>query len=449
MKSIRNLFTAGFLAVLAIAAVAALCGYPIVPPEAFAGIGMVPIAIGEVTMSDLKKLIDQQGASWDEFVSRSQKKYEKLESDIIDVAKKNNRLSFNGTQPETEKPETWIDSKSGREIAVLSPQQSVAALSEKSEVPTTLGRYLRGIVLGGRAPDAKSLELERKALGGSSNPAGGFLVPDALSGEFIDLMRANQVLVQAGARTVPMETSTLTLARLTADPTISWHGENGSLTAAEPTFGAVTLSSKTVVCLVKISLELSQDAVNIDQILSSTLVNAMANAIDSAGLNGVTGTGAGAAPGGVIALADRNTVTGIGAPTSWDFVVDGMYELMADNVDMTRIGAMVAHPAVWKKMRKLKTGIASDNTPLMAPDEVVKLRKLWTTAAPLSGGTTATGVIADWRDLLYGVRKDISIQVLNQTFMGSNLQLGILAYARVDFAATRPQSFCTLEGITV
>jgi hypothetical protein len=53
------------------------------------------------------------------------------------------------------------------------------------------------------------------------------------------------------------------------------------------------------------------------------------------------------------------------------------------------------------------------------------------------------------RDLLFGVRKGITVKVLNETFLGSNLQIAVLAYARVDFGATRHQSFCTLEGITV
>jgi hypothetical protein len=77
----------------------------------------------------------------------------------------------------------------------------------------------------------------------------------------------------------------------------------------------------------------------------------------------------------------------VGAPVSWDWAVDGIYELLADNVDQERIGALIGHPAIWKKMRKLKTGIASDNTPLTMPEEVARLPKLWTTAAPLSAGT--------------------------------------------------------------
>ena len=43
----------------------------------------------------------------------------------------------------------------------------------------------------------------------------------------------------------------------------------------------------------------------------------------------------------------------------------------------------------------------------------------------------------------------IEVRVLQEAFLGSNLQIGILAYARVDFAAARAASFCTMEGITV
>ena len=62
---------------------------------------------------------------------------------------------------------------------------------------------------------------------------------------------------------------------------------------------------------------------------------------------------------------------------------------------------------------------------------------------------SASGIIADWRDLIFGIRSQITVRVLSETYMGSNLQIAVLAYARVDFAATRPASFCTLEGITV
>jgi|GEM_PF-3987226 len=41
---------------------------------------------------------------------------------------------------------------------------------------------------------------------------------------------------------------------------------------------------------------------------------------------------------------------------------------------------------------------------------------------------------------LVGVRRDITVRVLQETFLGSNLQIAVLAYARCDFAATRANS---------
>jgi HK97 family phage major capsid protein len=396
-------------------------------------------------MKELVKAVEDSTKGLEEFKTKFEARLDALESSEAKAGRP--KLGGSGSYSKATSAETWIDTKSQKAIPVLSHSHALGSL-EKQEKGPSVGRILRGLVLGGRAGDARELETERKALGISSDAAGGFTVAGGLASQWIDLLRAQMVLSRAGARTVPMDNGELTIARVTADPAISWHGENAAITAAEPTLGAVTLRAKTVVCLVKLSLELSQDSANIESILQGTITNAMAQAIDSAGINGVT-VDASAAPSGIIALSGRNTVTGIGAPTSWDFALDGMYELLVDNVSMDSIGALVAHPAVWKKMAKLKTGISSDKTTLAMPDEVAKLPKLWTTAAPLTGGTTATGIIADWRDLMFGVRKDIQVRVLQEAFLGSNLQIAVLAYARVDFAATRASSFCTLEGITV
>lgn len=401
------------------------------------------------SITEVVSLIESQGRDFQAWKQKQEARFDELKAYSEDLELKFNRQGLAGIfgrgacGKSAPAFETWVDTKSQKSVPVLGHSQTLGSLEANADT-TTMGRVLRGLVLGGRAGDARQLDEERKAMGIASDPAGGYTVNGALASEWIDLLRSNMVLSKAGARTVPMDSGSLTLARVTGDPTIAWHAENASITDSDVTLGAVSLTARTVVCLVKLSLELSQDSANIEQILQSTITNAMANAIDRAGIAGVSPE-----PGGVINLSGRNTVTSIGAPTTWDFLTDGMYELMADNVPMDRIGALVAHPALWKKMRKLKTGITNDNTPLTMPAEIAALPKLWTTAAPLTGGTTATGIIGDWRDLLFGVRKDITVRVLQETFMGSNLQIAVLAYARVDFAATRAASFCTLEGITV
>lgn len=455
------------IVVAALTAVVAVCLATGYAPDALAGLGMLPLVAGQVSLQDIHKLVEEQGDGIKTFQDRQDARMKALEKDVGTITRrsalaeeqllKDQRITLSGGEPRTVKDQSalpaWIDAKSGKPMPVLRHGDSLAELERKSgsqlldgKAAPSVGRILRGICLGGNAPDAKELDEERKALGISSDPAGGYTVSGIGSAQWIDLLRARMVLSRAGAVMLPMEQGKVTIARVTADPTTAWKAENAAVSDSEPTFGAITLDAKTIVCLVKMSVELAQDAANIEQILQRVIVSAMAQAIDNAGMNGATVNAAGA-PVGLFNLSGRNTVLAIGAPTSWDFLVDGMYELMLDNVPEERIGAFIGHPAIWKKMRKLKTGITNDNTPLTMPAEVAAVPKLWTTAAPLSGGT-AKGLIADWGDLLFGVRKAITVRVLQEAYMGSNLQLAVLAYARVDFNATRAASFCTLEGIT-
>lgn len=401
-----------------------------------------------MSFTEIKTLLDSQGSAMESFANRTRAELEELRTRLDGNEARANRARLFGGAPAVNKapPMRWLETKSGAAVPVLGREHKFADLHPGRDTPS-LGRVLRGLVLGGRAPDAAQLAEERKSLSMAVDPSGGYTVGGALAGQWIDRLRAAMVLSRAGVTTVPVEGRDLTIARLDTDPTVSWHGENAALPASDPNLGAVTLRPMTAVALVKLSLELAQDSANIEEILATSLTGALATAIDQAGLVGVT-TDAAAAPGGIFDLSGRNTVTGVGAPTSWDWAVDAMYELLADNVPQERIGALIGHPAIWKLMRKLKTGIASDNTPLSMPDEVAKLPKLWTTSAPLDG-STAKAVIGDWSNLLWGIRQDISVRVLSEAYLGSNLQVAVLGYARVDFAAARPQSFCTIEGITV
>lgn len=392
-------------------------------------------------LEEIGRLVAEQGSAFAGWKSEQGKR-------LLELEKKLGRSALEGAAETADVPvTTFRDTKSHKAVPVLAPSQKLARLETRSGEPSiSMGRFLRGIALGGAADDATELADERKALSINVDPAGGYTVGGVLAREWIDALRAEMVLTRAGARTVPMDSKTLTLAKVTADPTISWHNESAAVSDSDPTFGAVTLNARTVVGLVRLSLELSQDSANIEEILQRSLVSATAHAIDSAGLSGVAGNAA--APSGIFELTGRNRVTSVGAPTTWDWVVDGLYELLLDDVPADRIGALIAHPAVWKKMRKLKTGITSDNSSLVPPAEVAALPKLWTTAAPLDG-SSADAVLGDWSNLLLGVRQDVQVRVLTEAFMGSNLQIAVLVYARCDFAATRAQSFVTMEGITV
>ena len=119
----------------------------------------------------------------------------------------------------------------------------------------SFGRMLRGIVTG-EWDDASA---ERRVMSEGVLADGGYLVPTPLSTEIIDLARAQARVIQAGARTVPMTSSTLKMAKVLSDPEPGWRGENQPIPEDELTFGLSELRSHTLAVIVKSSRELLED----------------------------------------------------------------------------------------------------------------------------------------------------------------------------------------------
>jgi HK97 family phage major capsid protein len=132
-----------------------------------------------------------------------------------------NRLNLSSARPAVKVLAQFIDTTSRQRIAVLGADDRLEALEQKSGDLPSMGRVLRGIALGGQAHDAAELAEERKALGIGTDTAGGYTVSGALSSQWIDLLRAQMVLNRAGVTTIPMENNSLTLAKVTGDPTVS------------------------------------------------------------------------------------------------------------------------------------------------------------------------------------------------------------------------------------
>jgi HK97 family phage major capsid protein len=95
--------------------------------------------------------------------------------------------------------------------------------------PLSIGEFIRGLVTS----DWKGAAAEHRAMGEGSGGAGRFLVPSPLAAGIIDRMRNQSVMVRAGSKTVPMDSQTLGIAWLAADPTAAWHSEAGTISASE------------------------------------------------------------------------------------------------------------------------------------------------------------------------------------------------------------------------
>lgn len=98
------------------------------------------------------------------------------------------------------------------------------------------------------------------AMGTSPNTNGGALVPDELSRTIIELMEEYGAF-RANADNVPMSSDTLTIPRRTGGLTAYYVGENEEGTESDPTWDNISLVAKKLMCLTRMSSEISEDAI--------------------------------------------------------------------------------------------------------------------------------------------------------------------------------------------
>ena len=346
---------------------------------------------------------------------------------------------------------------SSGEIKMLRHGESFAEAVGANDLPDGIradelstGRMIRGLVKG----DWKGAEAEQRAMQGQESPAGGYFLPGGLSSRLIDLARANQVTSQAGAITIPVETDSLTVPKVLADPSVQWRGELEAITESDPTFGSVVLTPKVCAVLVKISQELYEDGVGVGDAVERVLAQALATEKDRVVL---MGGGAG------------NTNEPVGV-----YHTDGVnvLEMGTDGADLTNYnpfvnaieavenanaipGSVIKNPRTKADLATLVTGIASDETKLTPPEDYKNLRRLVTTSIPnnlewgSSGAVCSAAFVGGFSSVWVGVRNQVRIDVSpHGTGVFNEMGLWVRAFIRVDVAVVRPAELAVITGIT-
>lgn len=339
----------------------------------------------------------------------------------------------------------------GRRGAALAREERVQDWSRAAgQVPEgheelSFGRYMRGMVTG----DWRDADLERRAMAEGTATAGGYAVPTVLASGLIDLARNQTRVLQAGAQLVPMAHAFIDLAKWTGDPSAAWHTEAATITATDATLGRVQLRAKTLAALVVVSRELIEDAeaFSVDAALQDAFAAQFALTVDTAALYG---SGASGQPLGV-----KNTsgvtvgplATNGQTPTSWDWAVNAAYAVRAANETPT---GMIWSPRTGKTHALLKD---TTGQPLQVPGYLDGIARYETNQVPntltvgTATGTTSDAFIADWSQLLVGVRPSgLSVQVLDQRYADTG-QVGFLAWWRGDVAVARASAFYVATGI--
>ncbi len=147
----------------------------------------------------------------------------------------------------------------------------------------SLGRAVRGMVTG-QWSDAG---MERRALAEGAGSTGGFLVPELVSAQIIDRIRAQAQVLNAGATVVPMDSDQVSIPRLAGGVTAQWKVENAPVAESDPAFERVTLIARTLPVLTRVSFELFEDlSPAASDSITNELTQAIALELDRAALRG-------------------------------------------------------------------------------------------------------------------------------------------------------------------
>lgn len=243
-----------------------------------------------------------------------------------------------------------------------------------------------------------------------------------------------------------MTAATLKLARRTGDVTAGWYAEAAAISESDVTLDAVTLTARKMGVLVRINNELLEDSdPSVSAIIENSIAEAMALELDRVGL---IGTGTAPEPKGVQNLSGINTVTGIGNPTSDEFI-DAIFELRLDNYEPN---AVINSVRTAKTLAKLKTGLSGDVTPLVMPADYAALTRLGTNQllANLGGGTNESiSIVGNFSHLMISLRPNISVEVSREADdVFSKDQTLIRATWRGDVQLSQAAAFCLMSGIT-
>jgi HK97 family phage major capsid protein len=253
----------------------------------------------------------------------------------------------------------------------------------------------------------------------STGSAGGFLVPEDVSTEVIELLRPASVVMSLNPQIVDMPNGNLTMNRLSTGAAASYIGEQQDVPATSVEFGQVKLSAKKLAALIPISNDLLRaSSVAADRLVRDDLVAALAQRMDTAFIRGA---GTAFTPRGLrfqalgTTVAATHLLTVTGADTLADITTNlGRLELALMNADvpMTRPGWLMA-PRTYMRLLNIRDGNGNFAFPEVQRGELRGKPFRVTTQIPtnLGGGNESELGLIDFAHVVVGEHMGIEVSL--------------------------------------
>lgn len=387
-------------------------------------------------IDEINTLIREKLAKIDEVKERTDEIETKMNRPPIDTM---GMSGEHGKNEATSPPLTFLDEK-GEEHKALPLSEKLFDGSEDFSI----GKIISAKITG----QNKGLnEYEQKAISEGTGSQGGFFLSTEISAKIIDMARNLAVVHQAGALTIPMPAPEMRLVKITGDFTAQWRAEHQEISESDFSLEPVNLKAMSVGVLVRASRELLADASNAGTALTQAMAAAIALAVDRVGLTG-TGTDE---PRGTANCDGINLISmGVNgaALTSFDEFSEAC-EAIADHNGIATAAIMA--PRTHFALDRLKATTTAQ--PLIPPQSYQDLKKYFTNQVKItdvqgSASNASKAYIGDFKQLLYGIRQNVEIEITNQggdTF--KQVESLIRATMRLSVAVLRENHFTKIEGI--
>lgn len=336
---------------------------------------------------------------------------------------------------EARKPEPTL-----KGVSYLKREQSLEDWNIDNHITTkrdnslSFDKYVRGMVTG-----EWNGATEERAL--ATTTAGGILIPAPIAQKVINLARNKSRVIEAGALTVPMTSSTLKLPRLTGDPGPSWRAENAAVANNDLTFDTVTLTAKSLSRMILVSREALQDSNYVGDVIAEAFAASFASELDRAALYGA---GTAVEPQGILGTSGILTTAhgANGTALTYDFLLDAAGKVAAENYTPN------AHILAPRGATALSKSKDSAGNYLVAP---AVLPILTSGTVPINGTTgtssdTSDVFTADWRFVAIGLRESFTLQVADQIAADYG-QIAFIAHMRADVVVLQPKAVHVDTGV--
>ena len=325
--------------------------------------------------------------------------------------------------------------------AYLKRDQSISdwyldnGVTEKRAAPLSFDGYVRGMVTG----EWGSFQHERAL---ATTTAGGILVPAPIAQNVIQLARNKSRVIEAGALTVPMTSSTEKLPRLTGDPGPSWRAENAAVAVNDLTFDSVTLTAKSLSRMILVSREALSDSKYVGDVIAEAFAASFASELDRAALYGA---GSATEPQGVLGTSGILTTAhgANGTAITHDMLLDAAGLVSAENYTPN------AHIVAPRSVTTLSKAKDSAGNYLVAPQGLLPLLSTGTVPIDETTGTstdTSHVFTADWKFVAIGLRESFTLQVADQIAADYG-QIAFIAHMRADVVVLQPKAVHVDTGI--